>query len=182
MAVKSVDREQWGLGWDWLQVQGPQVGAGTTCSCPWLPTVGCGPCPQAESTLTRSWLAAQSPASAPESRGADATSSGRSALRAGPAQPPRSCWPWAHCLWSWLPLVTKCSPVLAPGPFSSSVGTYGVSTAGPCPHALPVRWCGQKHQCREGPGEPSLGFLKAVWRGPSGEGQGATEAAGQAGC
>lgn len=58
-------------------------------------------------------------------------------------------------------------------PFQFLSGLFWGIDSRPSPHALPVRWCGQKHPCSEGPGDrrESLGFLQAVWRGASG-GQG----------
>lgn len=127
-----------------------------------------GPCPQAESTLTRSWLAAQSPASAPQSRGADATQQW--------AQCPRD-WsrPASQGLWALgsLPVVlaalahqVSLSLLLALSvphwaftgylqlgpahmPFQSSSVTKNISAGKGWGTAL-----------------ESLGFLKAVWRGP----------------
>lgn len=117
-----------------------------------VPTVGCGPCPQAESTLTRSWLAAQGPAFASQSRGADATSSG--AVPSGRSRPASQG------------LLALGSAALAPGPSSSSVGSWGHLQLGPAhiPSRRVVRPQASVRR-REGPRFPRGRWEMASLRG-----------------
>lgn len=126
-----------------------------------VPTAGVWARPQAESALTGSWLPAPGPASAPSPAVQMPPAVGQ-CPRAGPARPPRGCWPWAHCLWSWLPLL-----LALPVPQRALRGHLQLG-----PAHIPSRrvvWPQTSVQRREGPGTApeDRGSLGAVGRGPS---------------